>query len=85
MTPSPERDTSCASRHTFSSSSSKKKRSFKETLARTRSLLAERTCPGHASRATRETREPSSTLKGRPASSRDTAARQHHQWDQDHH
>jgi len=84
MTPTPERDTSCASRHTFSSSSSKK-RSFKETLARTRSLLAERTIPGHASRATRETTEPSSTLKGRPASSRDTAARQHHQWDQDHH
>ena len=78
----PERDISCASRHTVSSS---KKRSFKETLARTRSLLAERTIPGHASRATRETKEPSSTLKGRPASSKDITARQHHQWDQDNH
>lgn len=79
----PERDTSCASRHTVSSC--KKRKSFKETLARTRSLLAERTIPGHVSRTTRETKEPSSTLKGRPASSRDTSTRQHHQWDQDHH
>ena len=79
----PERDISCASRHTVSSY--KKRKSFKETLARSRSLLAEKRIPGHVSRTSRKTQEPSSTLKGNPTSSRDTSTGQHHQWDQDHH
>ena len=79
----PERDISCASMHTVSSS--KKKKTFKETLARSRSLLAERSIPGHVSRTTRKTQEPSSTLKGNPNNSRDPVTKQHHQRDQDQH
>ena len=73
-----ERDISCASMHTVSSSKNKKK-SFKETLARSRSLLAERSIPGHVSRTTRKTQEPYSTLKGNPTTSRDPSNKQHHQ------
>ena len=79
----PERDISCASMHTVSSN--KKKKTLKETMARSRSLLAERSIPGHVSRTTRKTQEPSSTLKGNPNNSRDPVTKQHHQRDQDQH
>ena len=75
MTP-PERDISCASTHTVSSN--KKKKTLKETMAQSRSLLAEGRIPGHVSRTTRMTQEPPSTLKGNPNNTRDLYTRQRH-------